>query len=190
MSDDLFFVSRNGAIWACWLSGKPAIKLGDDDEVVAAMAQFLRPAKAPQPAAVPPPASATHASSPAGLPPSPAPHLSSLAPPPRSPAQVAKRVLKDRAAARHDLTILGRIFTANGSRDVTILDLSESGCQFHAPMSHLKIDERLTVKLGPVGPVEATVRWHRGDKLGVQFNSPLYPSVLDHIRDHFDLRRR
>ena len=57
-------------------------------------------------------------------------------------------------------------------------------------MIHLRTDDRLTVKIGPVGPVEATVRWNRSDSVGVQFNSPLYPSVLEHIRNHFDLRRR
>lgn len=52
--------------------------------------------------------------------------------PPSIPLAPRPSVIRPRAADRHDLTILGRIFTARGSRDVTILDLSETGCQFHA----------------------------------------------------------
>jgi hypothetical protein len=172
--DDLFFVSRGGHIWACWLSGKPAVDLGVDTEVTQAMTQFLQELRA-----------RVSSGAPIEAPPPPSPQPAPVVPPAPPPA-----VLKPRAADRHDLTILGRIFTARGSRDVTILDLSETGCQFHAAGSQLKADNRLTIKLGPVGPIEATVRWNRGDRHGVQFNSPLYPSVLQHIRDHFDLRKR
>jgi hypothetical protein len=187
--DDLFFVSKNGVIWACWLSGKPAVKLGAEAEVHAAMKQFLGteqasprdPAPAPSPTTLPEgqtSRSVWQSAEPRYIDPSPPP------PPPQA------RVLKERAAERHDLTIIGRIFTARGSRDVTILDLSETGCQFHDPGGQLEQDARLTVKLGPVGPVESTVRWRRKDSVGIQFSTPLYPAVLEHIRGHFDIRRR
>jgi hypothetical protein len=172
--DDLFFVSRNGQIWACWLSGKPAVNLGSEAEVLSAMAQIVGSATAPlaksaspsQPAAAAPVASTPPASP----------------PPPRE--------IKERDTPRHELTIIGRVFTVGGSRDVTILDLSESGCQFYDASRRLENGARLTIKIGPVGPIEATVRWRRGDNVGVKFNTPLYPSVLEHIRDHFDLRRQ
>lgn len=183
MDDDLFFVSRSGSIWACWLSGKPAVNLGVDTEVSRAMVHFLKELRAQVAKQAPGPPKEPHRDS--SVPPAPPPSAAPPSPPPPPP-----RVLKERQADRHDLTILGRIFTARGSRDVTVLDLSETGCQFHADGSHLKVDGHLTIKLGPIGPVEATVRWSRGDKYGVQFNSPLYPSVLDHIRAHFDLRNR
>lgn len=53
----------------------------------------------------------------------------------------------------------------------------------------LRTENRLTIKIGPVGPVEATVRWNRGNRFGIELTNPLYPSVLVHIRDHFDLRK-
>lgn len=185
-------------MWACWLSGKPAVNLGSDNEARGAMEQFLaegNPTKRPP-----------HSSSSPKLPPSrPPPTTLGKAPGPSvwdsseryvSPstppthASEPARVLQERSAERHDLTIMGRIFTSRGSRDVTVLDLSATGCQFHDLGNQLAPDTRLTIKLGPIGPVESTVRWKRGDSVGVQFNTPLYPSVLDHIRDHFDLRRR
>jgi hypothetical protein len=177
--DELFFTARNGEIWACWLSGKPAAKLGAEPEVLAAMNQFLAERKPgaerdSAAASVPPPSP----------PPAPAPASSRPSLAPASP-----RVRLDRASPRHELTIIGRLYTANGSRDVTVLDLSESGCRFHEPVSQLKENTLLTIKIGPVGPIEASVRWCRGDHVGLQFSNPLYPSVLEHIRQHFDLRR-
>lgn len=118
--DDLFFVSRGRHIWACWLSGKPAVDLGVDTEVTQAMTQFLRELRA----------LVVRGASIETLP----PPLYQAAPvvPPSIPLAPRPSVIRPRAADRHDLTILGRIFTARGSRDVTILDLSETGCQFHA----------------------------------------------------------
>ncbi len=72
---------------------------------------------------------------------------------------------------------------------MTVLDLSERGCRFHVRSGQLKKGMPLTVKLGPIGPVEATIRWQEEEYVGVEFNTPLYPSVMEHIRQHFDLRR-
>lgn len=175
--DDLFFVSRNGNIWACWLSGKPAVNLGNERDVLMAMAQAVREnvrSIMPDPQPVQNAQATTLKSAVPSAPPVPPP-------PPRSATE--------RAATRHKITILGRIFTVGGSREVTILDLSETGCHFHDSETKLRSGLRLTIKLGSVGPIESTVRWVRDESVGIQFNSPLYPSVLEHIRAHFDVRR-
>lgn len=172
MNDDLFFVARNGSIWACWLSGKPAVNLGGECAARAAMEQFLgenRPALTSgieKPPAPPPPMKST------------------LAPPP------APRTVMERSADRHEIAIVGRIFTAGGSRDVVITDLSETGCQFTDEAEVLESGNRLTIKIGPIGPLEAATRWRRAERIGIEFTTRLYPSVLDHIRQHFDLRER
>lgn len=178
--DDLFFVSRGGKIWACWLSGKPAVELGVDRDVSRAMVQFLKELQKQV-------AESKIARKPSSQPSAPPtePRVPMVA---EAPAPIVPKVLKARASPRHEITIFGRIFTTRGSRDVTILDLSETGCQFDAPGSLLQPENRLTIKLGPVGPVDATVRWDRGNRFGIEFKNPLYPSVLEHIREHFDLR--
>lgn len=187
--NDLFFVLRNGSVWGCWLSGKPAVNLGSEEEVQSAMRQYLGVAQdrpqtsTPVPNAIPLSRTGTQKTSVWNE-----PRYVDPAPSPAAQAPQAK-VVKERAAVRHHLTIIGRIFTTRGSRDVTILDLSEAGCQFHDAGFPLTPDSRLTVKIGPVGPVDATVRWQQGNKVGIQFNTPLYPAVLEHIRGHFDLRR-
>lgn len=76
------------------------------------------------------------------------------------------------------------------ARDVTVLDLSEHGCRFHDRFSTLPVGAAVTLRLGPFGPIGASVKWRRGEYLGVQFARPLYAPVLDHIRAHFDLGQR
>ncbi|WP_373284777.1 PilZ domain-containing protein [Tsuneonella deserti] len=109
-------------------------------------------------------------------------------PPTAAPAQ--PRHVIERTAPRHELTIIGRIFTSVGSRDVTIRDLSETGCHFLDLASELRPETRLTIRIGTIGPIEATVRWRKNQSVGIQFRTALYPSVFQHICDQFDLRKR
>lgn len=96
--------------------------------------------------------------------------------------------MAERGADRHDISIQGRLRTSKGARDVTIVDLSESGCRIFDRMGILSPGETVTMRIGPVGPVDSTVRWQEQPYVGIRFDNPLYPAVLDHIRTHFDLR--
>lgn len=96
--------------------------------------------------------------------------------------------MAERGAERHDISIVGKLRTGSGKRDVTIVDLSERGCRIFDRMGYLEPHLAVTIKIGPVGPIDATVRWHDQPYAGIRFDNPLYPAVLDHIRAHFDLR--
>ena len=96
--------------------------------------------------------------------------------------------MAERGAERHDISIPGKLRTGTGKRDVTIVDLSERGCRIFDRMGYLAADLSVTIKIGPVGPIDAIVRWQDQPYAGIQFANPLYPAVLDHIRAHFDLR--
>jgi hypothetical protein len=96
--------------------------------------------------------------------------------------------MAERGAERHDISILGKLRTGTGKRDVTIVDLSERGCRIFDRMGYLSQDLAVTIKIGPVGPIDATVRWQDQPYAGIRFDNPLHPAVLDHIRSHFDLR--
>ncbi|WP_390548128.1 PilZ domain-containing protein [Qipengyuania sp. MTN3-11] len=95
-----------------------------------------------------------------------------------------------RSEERHSLTTLGKVYGVGGSREVTIFDLSEKGCCFRDDANRLALGDHIAVKIGPIGPIQANVRWRKHPHVGVQFVNPLYPSVLDHIRASHDLRRR
>lgn len=90
---------------------------------------------------------------------------------------------------RQPLTVIGRVRYGHGARDVTILDLTEDGCRFHDRFGRIPPETAITVKIGPVGPIDAIVRWRDGEYSGIQFMQPLHPAVFDHIRQHFDLRK-
>ena len=72
------------------------------------------------------------------------------------------------------------------AKDVTITDLSIRGCRFYDRFGRLPVGSFLTVKIGPVGPIESYVRWCEDHITGIEFANPLHPSVLDHIRAHID----
>lgn len=96
--------------------------------------------------------------------------------------------MTERNAQRHDIAIIGKMRTGTGKRDVTIVDLSERGCRIYDRMGYLTTGKAVTIKVGPVGPIDATIRWQAKGYAGLLFDNPLYPAVLDHIRAHFDLR--
>lgn len=174
MSDgDLFFTERNDEVWAVWLSGRPPVNLGSVADVRAAMAQFSIMAGAN---GVPAP-EGFERSGPRALPQEPE------SPPPKP------RSASERAEPRHGLTMMGKVFTTAGSREVTVLDLSERGCRFRDASGHLTEGTRLSIKLGGVGPIEAMVMWSDGSFVGVRFANPLYPSVMEHIRETYAGRR-
>ena len=169
--DPPVFVVKNGQVWACWLSGRAPVALGDVAQVRSAMDKFLQGDGRERPA-------------------------SSSTPPPSLPVKVLPGVEepapnqqeKKRVEPRHDISIIGKVHTGMGSRDVTILDLSEHGCRFHDRFCNLRPGMPVSIRIGPVGPVRASAKWRRGEYVGIQFDSPLYPSVLEHITSHFDLR--
>jgi hypothetical protein len=168
-----FFSVKNGEVYARWRSGKPPVRLGRLPEVHAAMQELVRRAGAPQPAT---PQAATPEAEAATL----------EAAGEEAPNEATGH---ERGELRHDTSILGRLRTSSGARDVTVLDLSEHGCRFHDRFGQMPEGISVTIKIGPVGPIAAMVKWRRGEYVGVQFENPLYPSVLEHIRQHFDLRR-
>jgi hypothetical protein len=87
-----------------------------------------------------------------------------------------------RREPRIAVSIQGRYRSGSGlARDVVVTDLSTSGCKFYDRFSNLKNDDRVTIKVGNVGPIGAVVRWRTGQIIGVEFEAPLHASVLDHM---------
>jgi hypothetical protein len=73
-----------------------------------------------------------------------------------------------------------------GSRDIWIKDISEYGCRFFDKFSILPIDSEILIKVGNIGPIPTEVKWRDGSTVGGQFERPLHPSVLEHIRREMD----
>ena len=71
----------------------------------------------------------------------------------------------------------------NGSRyRVQLEDLSEQGCQFWIPRkAGLPERSEITLYIESLGPFNAAVRWSREGWIGVEFDFPVYPPVLNHM---------
>nr|WP_137677090.1 PilZ domain-containing protein [Parerythrobacter lutipelagi] len=95
--------------------------------------------------------------------------------------------MTDRQSSRHDVRILGRYRSGAGiKRDVTMLDVSETGCRFYDRRCVLRPDMSITIRIETLGPFDAQVRWVRDDLVGVQFANPVYGPVFEFIRDSLD----
>lgn len=187
--DNPFFVSRGGDVWACWLGGRPAVNLGNEQAFWAAAEKLFDELHPPAAHSAPPPMPDPVAAAPADA--SPAPPIPSAPPPPAAspalPPQPRRTDVVKRAEERHPVTIAGRLYGGGGSREVTIYDLSTHGCRVRDP-SLTKPGSFVSIKLGQIGPVAAIVRWQRDAFIGLKFENALYPSVLDHIRTQVSLR--
>lgn len=97
----------------------------------------------------------------------------------------------ERRKPRHAISVEGRYRTGTGvPKDVDILDLSETGCRFFDRFGRMTPGTEISLRIGPIGPVIATVRWCRQQVVGVEFETPLYGPVFEHIRAQLDKRNR
>lgn len=89
-----------------------------------------------------------------------------------------------RASPRYEISVQGRYRTGSGvPRDVPILDISETGCRMFDRFGRLPAGKVLSLRIGPIGPIVATVAWCRNQVVGVQFAIALYGPVFEHIRE-------
>ena len=87
-----------------------------------------------------------------------------------------------RNEGRHAVEMQGRYRVGTGvSRDVVVADLSRHGCKFFDRYSNLSDGDRVSLRVGSIGPIEANVIWREGGYVGVRFCHPLHPAVLDHM---------
>ena len=168
-NDDPLFISKDGEVWACWLNGKPAVNLGSEQNFWAAAEKLfdeLHPVKKRD----------SESSGERDI---------STGDPLNSSLTIEETI--ERSEDRHEVTIIGRLYGADGSREVTICDLSTHGCRVQ-DHSFAKPGAIVTIKIGTIGPIRAVIRWRRDKFIGLKFEDPLYPSVLEHIRQKLSLR--
>lgn len=98
---------------------------------------------------------------------------------------------EERSKPRHPVSVEGRYRKGTGvAKDVEILDLSETGCRFFDRFGRMVPGTEISLRIGPIGPVVATVRWCKNQVVGVQFETPLYGPVFEHIRSQIDTLHR
>lgn len=87
-----------------------------------------------------------------------------------------------RREKRYSIAVAGHYRRGTGVRfEIAIRNLSEFGCQFSDYAGRLDEGAEISVRIGAIGPIGAQVKWIRARQVGVEFEQPLYPSVLDYI---------
>lgn len=88
---------------------------------------------------------------------------------------------------RHTVKIQSRYRTGRGvARDVVVTDLSRHGCRMFDRFSSLAEGRYISIRIGSIGPIQAKVRWREHSVVGLEFDDPIHPSVLEHMRFTID----
>ncbi len=94
--------------------------------------------------------------------------------------------MDNRDDSRLPVTVQGRYRSGNGRvHDVRISDLSRKGCRMWQNHSWLQVGATLALRIENIGPIDSVVRWKDREEMGVEFITPLHPSVLNHLAAHF-----
>lgn len=62
-----------------------------------------------------------------------------------------------------------------------MIDLSTAGCSFLDPSNSFQPGDNVWLKMEALELWRGTVRWVRNDKVGIEFERPFYPAVLNHL---------
>lgn len=65
------------------------------------------------------------------------------------------------------------------SCNIVFSAISANGCRLNHIAPHIGIGDVIAVNLGPIGPLQATVRWRHESSAGVQFHETLEAAIVD-----------
>lgn len=63
--------------------------------------------------------------------------------------------------------------------DIVFSAISANGCRLNHVAPHIGVGNVISVNLGPIGPLKATVRWRQESSAGVQFHETLESAIVD-----------
>ena len=91
--------------------------------------------------------------------------------------------MRTRQQPRKAIDTTGHYRTLRGMQwDVRLADISQGGCRICEPRGELRTGETIKLFIGGSGPHRARVMWRDGEDVGVHFERPLTPVLLDQIR--------
>lgn len=94
--------------------------------------------------------------------------------------------LVPRRAQRRPVKLAATCRTQSGLRDSGyISDISPQGCRLTTRTLAVRIGSRVVIKPDGLEGLTGIVRWIDGDHAGIEFDSPLYEPIVDHLcRQH------
>lgn len=94
------------------------------------------------------------------------------------------RIPQPRRADRKPVVLKAKCRTQSGMRDDgTISDLSAEGCCVKTNRLFFRVGMRVLIRPEGIEGLSGVVRWIEGDCAGVEFDSPLYGPIIDHLAE-------
>ncbi|OBX19231.1 hypothetical protein A9995_08910 [Erythrobacter sp. QSSC1-22B] len=88
-----------------------------------------------------------------------------------------------RDKTRKTLSLPGKIRMGRGiPQRVAITDLSEGGCRVIQANIRIKADSNVSIRVGNLDPIYASVRWTQNGAIGLEFQQPLCGSLVENMR--------
>ena len=89
-----------------------------------------------------------------------------------------------REKERVNVNVMGTVRTGSGRPiQAEITDLSENGCACTVGSIWLKSSAHASLRIGDLGPIDATIRWVNDRQVGIEFHRPVYDPVFEHLRE-------
>jgi hypothetical protein len=96
------------------------------------------------------------------------------------PSVLANRPLERRVDERTAVNLAGRCRAGEREiQDVLVTDLGAAGCRLLGLSAGITKSDRLELWLGESGPFAARLKWAKRGLLGVEFDRPLDPALLE-----------
>lgn len=92
------------------------------------------------------------------------------------------RIIIDRAGFRRPLKASATVTSAvKGQIGGRLIDISEHGCKIDLFDASVPPGHRITIKLQTLELWVGYVRWVDGNVVGVMFDRPMHPAIVDHL---------
>jgi len=95
-------------------------------------------------------------------------------------AKLQQNTARSRTTTRQPVVIDGECVIGERAKETALVtDLGLQGCRVRTEAVGVTRSEVLTLWLGEVGPIAARLKWTKGGSLGVKFDDPLDPGMLE-----------
>lgn len=91
-----------------------------------------------------------------------------------------------RRTNRHALVLPAKCRSRSGFLDqVVISDISEGGCRIDSLALVLGVGDMVVIRPEGLEGLTGVIRWTKGHSVGIAFDRPLYPAVVEHLHRTF-----
>ncbi len=96
------------------------------------------------------------------------------------------REIISRRARRRQVALAAQCRTQSGMRDKGMIsDISAQGCCVITQGLFIKVGARVVVRPEGLEGLTGVVRWVEGTRAGIEFDTPLYGPIVDHLAERF-----